>query len=421
MIASRETWLSLSYRVATIGFGFLSVSLLVRTLGSERYGAWATLVSALAWIQMSDFGVGYVVRNRVAARGDGAEICRQVASAVYLSVLIGLGLIVLYAIGGSRVSVVRDFPLEAACLYLTAFAALPAMVGVNILQGIGLSTVSYRAAMVQALVWLALVWLMGESVSVRALAMTFATLWLLNALYAFWRGYRELGLARLGFARRLFAWHPMGTLWPIVRVGAGFFLLQLTGVVLFNLGTYLAYTYFSASAAARYDILNKIFQIPMTLFNVIMTVAWGSIAAHLARRDHAQVRRIQRQLLVISVSGGVLLALVAYWAVPPFVRLYSNDRIAVGPVEVTAFSAQIATQMLAYAGAVFMNAAERLRIQIVFAVAGTLAFLPLFHVFQARGLGIEAIPLATLLAILPSALYFNHYARRHIIAPLAVA
>lgn len=421
MIASKETLISLGYRIGTIGFSFLSVSLLVSKLGPDRYGAWATLVSALVWIQMSDFGVGYVVKNRVAAREDSVALCEQIASAVYLSTLIGVVLVILYAVAGTQISIVEDYPFEAACLYVTAFLTLPAMVGVNILQGMGLSTVSYRTAMVQALTWVVLVLLMGDVVSLRPLAALFAALWLLNGAYNFWRGYRALGLGQLGFTRRLFTVQPVARLWPILRVGGAFFLLQITSLVLFNLGTYLAYSYFSASAAARYDILNKVFQIPMTLFNVVIAVAWASIASHLSQRDSSNVGRIQRQLLVASSGGGVLLIVVSYWIVPPFVRLYTHGRIEVGHIEVSAFASQILVQMVAYAGAVFMNAAERLRIQIAFSVAGTLAFLPLFHLLQGRGLGIEAVPLATLLVLLPSAFYFNYYVRHHIIAPLATS
>lgn len=421
MIASNETLLSLAYRIGAIGFSFISVSLLVKTLGPDQYGVWATLVSALVWIQMSDFGIGYVLKNRVAAREDELALCEQIAATVYLSTLIGLGMLAIYAVAGTHISIVRDYPVEAGFLYVVAFLALPAMVGVNILQGMGLASVSYRAAMVQALIWLVMILLMGDTASIRPLAVSFAALWILNGTYTFWRSYRALDLGRLGFTHRLLTIQPATRLWPILQVGGGFFLLQITSLVLFNLGTYLVYNYFSAAAAARYDILNKVFQIPMTLFNVVIAVVWATIARHLAQRDHKTVGRIQRQLLIASVGGGVLLMLVTYWIVPSFVRLYTHGRIEVSYVEVGAFAAQIAMQMVAYVGAVFMNAAERLRIQIAFAVAGTLVFLPLFHLLQGRGYGIEAVPLATLLVLLPSALYFNYYVRHHIIAPLATA
>lgn len=421
MIASRETILSLLYRIGTIGFSFASVSLLIKNLGPAHYGAWATLVSALAWIQMSDLGIGYVIKNRVAARDDLTVLCDQIAVAVRLALLIGLVLIAVYLLGGSQLSVVRDFPLEAGVLYITAFLCLPAMIGVNILQGLNLSTVSFQASMLQSLAWLLLVLALGQDASLRMLAVAFAALWLLNGSYTFLRGYRALGLGRLGFGGRLIGKAALSDAWPLLRIGGAFFLLQMTGLVLFNLGTYLAYTYFSPSAAARYDILNKIYQIPMTLFNVLIAIAWSSIASLISQRRVDDVKRLQVQLFAASLGSGALMLAVSLVVVAPFVRLYSHGQLEVGQAEVFWFAAQVAVQMVAYAGAVFMNAAERLRIQILFAVSSTALFLPLFFLLQRHGMGVAAIPLATLLVVLPGALYFNYYARCHIIGALVPA
>ena len=420
MILSRETLLSLLYRIGTIGFSFASVSCLIKALGPERYGAWATLVSALVWIQMSDIGIGYVIRNRVAARDDLRALCEQIAGAVRLSLLIGVVLVLLYFAFGPALSVVRDFPLESAVLYLSAFLCLPAMIGVNILQGLGQSTVVFRTALLQNIAWLALVLVMGQgATSLRSLAVAFASLWLLNGAYTFFRGYRALDLGKTDFASQLFAWKSSARILPLLRIGGAFFLLQMAGLVLFNLGTYLAYTYFSAGAAARYDILNKIYQIPMTLFNVIIAVAWSAVATLISQKNGGQVRRIQTQLLATSLAGGMLLLGISSLIVPPFVRLYSYGQLEVGTSEVFWFAMQIAVQMVAYSGAVFMNAAEKLRIQLAFAAFSTLLFLPLFFALRAQGLEIAAIPLSTMLVVLPGAFYFNYYARRHIIAVVA--
>lgn len=421
MIASRETILSLLYRVGTISFSFASVACLISNLGPEHYGVWATLVSALVWIQMSDLGIGYVIKNRVAGRDDLAVLCDQIAVAVRLAFLFGLALIALYVLGGSHLSIVRDFPMEAGVLYITAFLCLPAMIGVNILQGLNLSSVSYQASMLQSLAWLVLVLTLGRDASLWILALAFASLWLLNSTYTFLRAYRALNLGRLGFGSRLLNRRPFSEALPLLRIGGAFFLLQMTSLVLFNMGTYLAYTYFSASAAARYDILNKIFQVPMTLFNVLIAIAWSSIATLISQNNIVSVSRLHTQLIAASLSGGVLLLVISMVTVRPFVSLYTHGHIETAPVEVFWFAALVATQMVAYAGGVLMNAAERLRTQIIFAITSTVLFLPVFFLLRNHVAGIAAIPLATLLVVLPSALYFNYYGRRNIIGTLVPA
>lgn len=419
MIASRETVLSLLYRIGTIGLSFVSVSLLIKHLGPERYGAWATLISALVWIQMSDLGIGYVIKNRVAARQDMRALCDQIATAVRLALLIGLTLILIYFVAGRHLSVVRDFPVEAGVLYVSAFLCLPAMIGVNILQGLNQSTVSFQAALFQNLLWLVLILGLGREASLRDLAMTFAALWLANGAYTFYRAYRALGLGQQRFASRLLSRQSSSEVMPLLRIGGAFFLLQITGLVLFNLGTYLAYTYYSSTAAARFDVLNKVYQIPMTLFNVLIAIAWSTVATLISKRQAADIARLQTQLVAASLVGGVLILIISMVAVPPFVQLYSHGQLEAHPMEVFWFAVQISVQMVAYAGAVFMNAAERLRIQIAFAVTSTVLFLPLFFALRVHAIGIAAIPMATLLVVLPGALYFNYYVRRHIIAPLS--
>lgn len=418
MIASAETLRSLIYRAGAICFNFASVYVLIRNLGPEYYGAWATLVSAMAWIQMSDLGIGYVIKNRVAAHGASTELCDQIALGVCISLLIALALIAVYLLFGSQLSVVRDFPFEAGVIYISAFVCLPAMIGVNILQGLNLSSVSFLAAMLQSIVWLTVVLSLGSNVSLRTLAVLFAAIWIASYSYTFLRGYLLLGLGKMSFGSRLVSRHRFPDALPLLRVGGSFFLLQLTSLILFNLGTYLAYTYFSATAAARYDVLNKIFQIPMTLFNVLITIAWSSIVAQISRRQLANVKRLQRQLIAVSLGGGIAMLVISMMVVGPFVDLYSQGQLDVYPLEVFWFAAQVVVQMVAYAGAVFMNAVERLRIQILFAIASTVLFLPLFFLLQKNSVGITAIPLTTMLAVLPGALYFNYYASRHIIGAL---
>ena len=46
--------------------GFISVPLTVRYLGAERYGAWVTISTAMAWIALADLGLSNSLTNAVA-------------------------------------------------------------------------------------------------------------------------------------------------------------------------------------------------------------------------------------------------------------------------------------------------------------------------------------------------------------------
>ncbi len=417
MSASRETLVSLFYKVAAIGVTFVGVSLLVRNLGPTAYGAWATLVSALLWIQLSDFGIGIVIRNRVAADRGNPELQQSIATAITLTGAIGLVLIVGYAAAWRFISVARDFPLESALMYISAFLMLPTSVGTNILQGLGLSRVTFQASLVQMVLWFAFIAWLGPRPSITVLAIGFSLLWAGVCGYQLVRALRELGVFNLALLARLANVRPSRDVVAMMRIGGAFFVLQVTSLVLFNLGTYLSYTSFSPAAAAKYDILNKVYQIPLTLFNVVITVAWSRISRAASARDADGLHKIQLRLVAAAAAGTAGLFLVSAFVVRPFVQIYSHAQIDVSMREVMAFSVQVSIQLLAYAGAVFMNAVERLRLQILFAVASALLFIPTFHVLKVAGLGVASVPLSTAFVMLPGALWFNLYVRRRIIRP----
>src|SRR5215467_1509553 len=44
---------------------FVSVPLTVRYLGAERYGAWVTISTAMAWVVLADFGLSNSLTNAV--------------------------------------------------------------------------------------------------------------------------------------------------------------------------------------------------------------------------------------------------------------------------------------------------------------------------------------------------------------------
>lgn len=418
MSVSRETLVSLAYKLGTIGGTFVSVALLVRHMGPTAYGAWATLASALVWIQLSDLGIGIVVRNRVAADRHDPALPQSIATAITLTALIAIVLILVYAAAWRHVPASRDYPLESALMYVTAFVMLPTGVGTNVLQGLGMTRVTFKAAMWQVVLWLAFIVALGSQPSILALAAGFSTLWVGVCLYQLVLALREMGMADAAFLARLAQVRPSDAVMALMRVGAAFFLLQMTSLVLFNLGTYLSYASFSPAAAARYDILNKVYQIPLTLFNVVIVVAWSRITRAASARDANGLHRIQLGLLAVALAGTLALFAVSAFAVRPFVLAYSHGQIEVSAGEVTAFSVQVAIQLLAYVGAVFMNAVERLRIQLGFALVSAAAFVPLFMALSAAGFGVASVPLATGLVMLPGALWFNVYVRRHIIRPL---
>src|SRR5262249_37187893 len=81
-------------RVVTIATAFVSVPLTVGYLGTERYGMWLTLSSALAFGAVGNYGIGSGLLNavsRASAGDDRAEAQRYISSA--FAILLGCAII----------------------------------------------------------------------------------------------------------------------------------------------------------------------------------------------------------------------------------------------------------------------------------------------------------------------------------------
>lgn len=81
---------SLGNRIVGVMVTFLSVPLTIGYLGTERYGVWITLGSLLAWLQLSDFGLGMGLTNAVttAAGQDRPDLVRtHISNGMLLSAI----------------------------------------------------------------------------------------------------------------------------------------------------------------------------------------------------------------------------------------------------------------------------------------------------------------------------------------------
>jgi O-antigen/teichoic acid export membrane protein len=202
---------------------------------------------------------------------------------------------------------------------------------------------------------------------------------------------------------------------PLWGVGIRFILLQLSSVILFSLGTYLTYSNLSSAEAAKYDILFKLFQVPLTFFNVVISVYWVEITRSIAMQDRQalQNRFLQLQLMALCVT--LLMLIFSLAIASPLIDIYSGGKIHVSVSDALAFWVLIMIQIFAYAGAVFLNAAEKLHVQIIFAVVASALLIPTVLFFYANGMGFSAVPLATAALIMPSLFYCNFAAYHHVI------
>jgi O-antigen/teichoic acid export membrane protein len=399
-----------------MGFGFISTGILVRELGAASYGTWAALTSLLAWIQLSDFGVGYALKNRIAGATRPGQLLRTISGVFQFYALIAIVLAVMFLVAGTSLSIVRDYRAESYILYLGTILFFPLTIGTAILQGLRKNSLVGLIGLIQSMLWVVCLFIIGwTKVTLLILSGANILLILIFGIGQCAKGLKELGKPEGIASDQLFDIKNLSLAIPLWSVGVRFVVLQLSSVILFSLGTYLTYSNLSPNDAARYDILFKVFQVPLTIFNIIISVYWVEIAKAISLNDGAALKRrfIQLHFVAFGLCGASLFFSLTFCSY--FVDLYTGGNIETSVSDALAFWILISVQMFAYSGAVFLNAAEKLRGQIGFSVFSASLLVPAVLFLFSTGLGLATVPLATAVLIFPSLIYCNWIAYHHVV------
>jgi O-antigen/teichoic acid export membrane protein len=398
--------------------GFAAVPLMLRYLGAERYGVWSTVMSVAAWITLSDMGIGYGLRCKLTealARNDRAGAGAYVSSAYTALGALALAAFALFLPASGQVGWQRLFntaviPEQAlrGFVLLTAFFVLAGMWSGLVNQV--LNALQRSSAVV-----------CGQ-MACNALSLLFAWVLLHTAAPSLPLMAGAYGLSLLASHAGLSAWCYRRGLAPLpratidrarlaalARLGLQFFVLELGYVVTVSTGKVLILQMFGPQAVASYDVVFKLFGVVTVAHALVTMPLWSSYGDAYHRGDHAWIRatlRGQRRLFALLVPGIVLLALVAR----PLIGWWIGPAVAVPPGLVAGMAAFIAVFSWNNVHSTALNGmgvtAPQLRLSLL-AIALTVP-LSLAGV-RLLGLGIEAIPLASALSLLPFALLCHRY------------
>lgn len=404
---------SLGLKVIQSGISFAVIHELVSSWGPSRYGIWVTMTSVIAFSSVFDLGVGYGIKNRIAEAVGVGRLWTAETAARFGWLFYAAAAGVILAVG---VPVIDNFPpfneqRGIATILWIGFALNFLLSYSNtILQAFGRFTIVNGAALISPTLWLLFLKAFdtGRSVSPASSALVFVALLLLQGLVATLLAHRI-------WPFRLFA--DMRESWRVgrsaVRVGARFFLLQMTSMLLYYSGNYLAYRHLGAAQVARYDAGNKTFAIFSLGFSVVVSVAWVEISKSKALQDG---RRLTQ--LFVGLHSLALLTMLGAAVVAAFAPLITNflTHITLTPSEALPFAVLVSLQSLAFCSAVYLNAFERFRVQIAMSLLSIPIFFACTELLFRLGYGITTMPWALTVTLVPAIAVYFPVARKMIAA-----
>jgi O-antigen/teichoic acid export membrane protein len=399
---------------------FAAVPLMLRYLGAERYGIWSTVMSVAGWLMLSDMGIGYGLRCKLTealARNDAAGAGAYVSSAYTALGALALAAFVLFLPASGQVSWQRLFNTGAAgngalrgFALLSAFFIFTSMWSglVNqVLNALQRSSAVVFGQMMSNALFLLFVFVLLHTAA--------PSLRLMAAAYGLAILATHLGLSLWCYRQRL-APRPRAhvdhvRLAALMRLGLQFFVLELGYVMTVSTDRILIVQLFRPESVAAYDVLFKLFGVATVAHALVTVPLWSSYGDAYHRGDHAWIHatlRGQHLLFAALALGIVLLALVAR----PVIAWWVGPGIVVTPMLVTGMAAYITIFTWNNVYSTALNGMGITGPQLRLSLLAIALNVPLsIAAVRLLGLGLEAIPLANAISLLPFALRCRRHLR----------
>lgn len=375
------------------GWSALIVLLLVpatlHCLGEYKNGIWLTISSLLLWIDNMDIGLGNGLRNKIAeymAHGEHERTRSLISStfALLTCIIIPILLILLLLIAisdpytvfnaaPSKVAHLDQVLMVTVTLVCTSF--IFKLIG-NFYMGMQLPAVSnLLVALGQTLVLIGtyiVLYSGSHSMMLIALVNTGAPLfvYLLAYPYTFFYKYPHL--------RPSFKLINFKEARAVINMGVQFFIMQISGVILFMTSNLLISKLFTPALVTPYQITYRYFSILLVAFTVICMPFWNATTDAYERGDIQWIRHATRKLRLMII--GIIACMVLMVILSPWVySIWIGDSVTIDIRMSIVMASYIFILIYSMRYSYFINGIGKLRLQLIFTTAAAVIFIPLAY------------------------------------------
>lgn len=411
-------------RFVQMGTLLITIPIVIRYLGNERFGLWMTMSSVLAMASFADFGIGNGVLNSVAkafGRDDIDGIRRAVSSG--FAILGAISLLLLGIVHTSfrfipwadvfRVTSVqaRAEAGPALVVFATCFALnipldIVQRVQLGLQQGFRYGLWQLCGSVLALVGVVGGVWLhVGLPGLVVALAGAPLLATALNAVHFFGFARPDLRPGIGLVTREMIA--------EIAKLGGLFFLLQLAVAVAYSSDNLVLARVLGPLAVAQYAVPCKLFGLAATATSFFTAPLWPAYTEALERRDHEWIRQTLSRSMMLA--AGVSFTLSGFLVVfgNSFIHLWVGNHIQVSPLLMVGLGIWGVLMAVSSAIAMFLNGLAMMRFQLTIALVAAPANLAI-SIYLTRRIGIPGVVYGSILSqlvfiLVPCCWYLARY------------
>ena len=400
--------------------GLMLVPITIDYVDPEQYGIWMTITSMITWMSFFDIGVNNGLKNKLAealAKNDFLLGKRYVSTAYAILSAICVPLMVLLVVlcplidwdgllkisdSNSDLSLI----MQILCCYFCVNTII-STINIVLIADQRPANAAFRTLVQQALSLIIIFILTKVTIgSLFRLCIVYTAVPLaVGTIFNFTlfrKKYKNISPAISSIDWKLAP--------PLMKLGVKFFIIQIAGIIQFQLVSFLIIRNFGPQEVTDYNVAYRLFSVVTMAWGILTAPLWAAATNAIAQEDFEWIRRACKKymhvLILVAIGGGILLCIS-----PWIYKVWVGDKVTI-PFALS-FWILVYNIILCYSTVYvqILNGASIVRAQTICSLISPFVFLALCYWFIDLGCGIEGILIASILS------NFNGF----IVSPIQVA
>ena len=406
--AKKNVLLLALYKGLSILIGLILVPMTLNYVDSGTYGIWLTLSSIVGWISFFDIGINNGLKNRLteALAHDNQELARVYVSTTYaMLALIFIPLMILIILVAPYVSWASLLNIDAAenqglvvaiCIISSYFCLNFILSTINIIiyAHQAPADVSLRS-LIQQVFSLVVIYVL--TVTTRGNLVNLCIGLCVSPLLVIGLFNITLFNGKYSHLRPSFKYVDFKKLPNLLKLGIKFFIIQIAGIIQYQMINFLIIRYYGAEEVTSYNIAHKYFNVLYLVWGILMTPLWAAVTDAAAKNDYSWIKNIQIkyiQVLGVLVVIGVFMLLLS----EKVYNIWVGDKVSIAFM--LSVWVLIYNIVMMY-GSIYvhiLNGLGVLNVQTVASCVSPFVFLAVTWLLVSYGVGVYAILVGSVLA-----------------------
>lgn len=392
---------------------FFTTSLTFKFLGTEDYGAWATIYSIISWVYFLDFGFSNVIKTKLPVIiQDKISKVNVLISTVYIGLgIVSLIIISIFILLNCFMSMSEFLNINATILNFNLilflnllFAVLVLVIGnyKSLFAGIIKTQVVEFSMMIIQLTVFCFVFVISEF----NLFQDYSKILVITLVF----GLANI-LISIGFTKYFFytnkklkislKYFDLNVLKENSLLGLKYFIIQICMIIIYSTDYILIAKYFGIKEVTNYDIVLKLFQIPMLLAIAGLSPFWAIFSKNFAEKKFHWIKKTLIRfnfLFIFFIAGVVVLTLIIH----DIIFLWLKVHFEISKILLISISFYITMRSFTAMYNYFLNGINKINLTLYLTIFGAIINIPICIFLIKTGMGIPGIVIGTCISILPT-------------------